>query len=536
MLRITIIITALLGCAAVPDDGKGRLSPRFMVKAEYRQDTLDYDNVEKRFVRESARLSFGASSLSFTHVNIGLNKKENRFTGNLTIRGISPYFDCVIGHFSANFGAGTLVGKKIALSPDLFSRSLAVSRGASFTPSSSGNPYFCFQGIAAGIRYPAEHLTLSLHGYYSFRNRFVRNDRYHPDITGTSLNSILIRTKRDYRYSEPADIQDCGYTLLLTAAQRLSLQSYFIYTFIRRSGARDLLWNFDTAAVPAGEKRFYGYGFYCQYRDDYILIFLDLCFPHRVLAPSIGRSKTVRGYGLIYSLAFRHQACSISFTGKHSGKNFYSPYSSGSSNPETGWTVTLSMRPVKPFTMGCSFYMEKKRIPSGNDRYLRFIRREQLYLRYLVPLKGSFHVRLSEAEEGTKGGTRRYLQLTSSARLYILKSILLGCGGSIRLTGSGRLSGSASCGTRFTLFHLLIVDLRYSRYFIAGSDSLYAVTSRPADSISRGMFIRASSHCVSAKLLFRFQGCRFSAEYLHRFSGTRIFQSRLEASGSCFFH
>lgn len=535
MLRIAIIMAALLVCGAVPDDRKERPSPRFMIKAEYRQDSLDYDNVEKRFVRESARLSFGESSLSFTHVNIGLKKKENRFTGNLTIRGISPYFDCVIGHFFANFGAGTLVGKKIALSPDLFGRSLAVSRGTSFTPSSSGNPYFCFQGIAAGIRYPSEHVTLSLHGYYSFRNRFVRNDRYHPDITGSSLNSILIRTKKDYRYSEPVDIQDCGYALLLTAAQRVSLQSYFIYTFIRRSGARDLLWNFDTVTAPAGDKRFYGYGFYCQYRDDYILIFLDLCFPHRVIATSAGSSKTVRGYGLVYSLAFRHQACSISFTGKHTGRNFYSPYSSGSSCPETAWSVTLSMRPVKPFSMGCSFYMEKNRMPSGNDRYLRFIRREQLFLRYRVPRKGSFHVRLSDAAEGTKDGTRRYLQAAFSARLYILQSILLGCGGSIRLTGTGRLSGFASCGTGFALFRLLILDLRYSYYFIAGSNPLYAATSRPADSISRGMFIRSSSHSVAAKLLFRFRRCSFSAEYLHRFSGSRIFQSRLEASGSCFF-
>lgn len=535
MLRITIVIAALVSCAAMAESGKGRPAPQLLIKAEYRQDALDYDNVEKRFVRESARLSFGKSSLSITHVNIGLNKKENRFTLNLSIRELSPYFECEIGHYYANFGAGILVGKKIALSPDLFGRSLAVSRGISFTPCSSGNPYFCFQGIAAGIRYPSEHVTLSLHGYYSFRNRFVRNDRYHPDITGTSLASILIRTKKDFRYSEPVEIQDCGYSFLLTAARCFSLQSYFIYTFIKRSGTRDLLWNFDTTSVPAGEKRFYGYGFYCQYRDDYVLIFFDLCFPNRIIGTTAGRSKTVRGYALMYSLAFRHQACSVSFTGKQTDKNFYSPYSSGSAFPETAWTISLSVRPAKPFTMGCSFFMEKNRIPSGNEHYLRFIRREQLSFRYSVPLKGSFSVRISDAEEGTKDGTRRYLQLTSSARLYILRSILLGCGGSIRRTGSGRLSGSVSCGTRFALFRLLLLDVRYSYYFIAGANPLYASASRPSDSISRGTFIRTSSHCISGKILFRFQGCRFSAEYLHRFSDKQVIQSRVEASGSCFF-
>lgn len=503
-----------------------------MIGAEYRQDALDYDNVEKRFFRESARLTFGKSSVSFTHVNVGMTR-ENRFTWNICLRGLSPYFECIAGNYYANFGAGLLVGRKMALSPDLFNRTLAVSRGISFSPCSSGNPYFSFQGIAAGAMYTTENFAVSLHGFYSFRNRFVRNDRQFPDITGTSLNSILTRTKKDYRYSEPVEINDCGFSFMMKITGHLTLQSYYIYTFIKRTSNSYLLWNIDTTMVPGGEKKFYGYGFYFQYRDDYILIFFDLCFPNRVISSTAGVSKTVRGYGMIYSLAFRHRACSLSFVGKITDKNFYSPYSSGKSYPETASTIGISTRLLKHLTLGCSFFIEKNIIPSANEQYLRFTRRGQLFLKYISTMKGSCSIRLTGAEVVKKNGKERHVRLMASSKFFIVKSILLTGGGTMLRNGSGRYSGSLSIGTRFTLFNYISLHVRYSRYFMAPGSVIYAAASRPADSIGRSMDIRSSSHILAGGLEARFTGCRLSVEYLHQFAGELTIKSRVEASAIC---
>jgi hypothetical protein len=529
MRCVPVILIILMTVTSLHGREETGPSPRFMIGAEYRQDALDYDNVDKRFFRETALLTFGKSSASFTHVNVGMTR-ENRFTGNICISGLSPYFECIVGNYYANFGAGLLVGRKMAISPDQFSRSLAVSRGTPFSPCTTGNPYFSFQGVAAGARYASENFSFSLYGYYSFRNRFVRNDRQYPDNTGTSLNSILIRTKKDYRYSDPVEINDCGYSLVLQIVRHVTLQSYFIYTFIKRSNNHFLVWNFDSTMIPGGEKYFFGYGFYFQYSDDYIQIFIDLCFPNRIVTTAVCGPSTSRGFGIMYSLAFRNRLCSLSFTGKQTDKNFYSPYSSGRSYPETAVMTAFSIRPLKYFSMGSSFFLEKNRLPSLNEQYLRFTSREQLFLKYDMPLKGSCSVRLAFAETGRKNGMERQLRLMASSKMYVLKSIIFSWGGTMLRSSSGRYSGSINASVRLALFNSITLNIRYSRFFIAPGDIVYTPASRPADSIRSSMDVRSSSNILAGGLRARFRGCMFSVEYFHQFEGVRTFQSRIEAS------
>lgn len=535
MRRLAVIIALLgLGSPLFGAEKNAGSAPRFMVTAEYRQDTIDYDDVEKRFFRESARLTFGTSSASFTHINVGMTA-ENRFTWNIRLRGLSPYFEAVVGNYYANFGAGLLVGRKMALSPDLFRRTLAVSLGSPFTPCSSGNPYFSFMGIAAGVRYSSERVSLSLDGYYSFRNRFARIDRQFPDRTGSSFNAILMRVKKDYRYSEPVEINDCGYSLMVRIAGHLTIQSYFIYSFIKRSGNHDLVWNYDARPAPGGEKNFYGYGFYFQYRDDYILIFVDFCFPSRVISCGDGRTRTVRGFGIMYSLAFRHRTCSLSFTGKQTDKNYYSPYSSGKSSPETACTAAFSVNPVRNLTIGASFFTEKNRMPSGNEQYLRFTRREQVFLKYDSRLKGSCSIRAALAEWDKKDKKERHLRISSSSRIYVMRSILFTLGGAVQRRIPGRYSGSLSTGIRFTLFNAATLHFRYSRFFIASGASLYAAAPRRTGSISRSTAVTSSSNILAGGLELRFAGCRLSVGYNHQFTRRRTIRGGIEASASCLF-
>ena len=229
MYRIALILAALLFCAAAPAGTQTGGSLRLELQAEYRRDTLDYDDREKNFTREKIRLEFGESLADVTHVYVG-EEREHRFTGSLALRGLTPYFDCVAGHYYANFGAGLIAGTKTYASPDPFTRGPILTRGAPFTPCTGGNPLYCFQGLAGGFIIPAGPVSLSVRGFFSYRDRFVRNDIYLPDVTGTSLGSIIARRTGDYRYSEPVVISDYGCVIDLCIADRFMIQAYFIHT------------------------------------------------------------------------------------------------------------------------------------------------------------------------------------------------------------------------------------------------------------------------------------------------------------------
>lgn len=531
MRRIAIIVIMILTAVAGSPLDMNSLAPRLTLHGEYRQDALDYDNADKRFIRDSASLAFGQSSVNFTHINVAPNN-ENRFTWNISIRGLTPYFESIVGNYYANFGAGMVVGKKSAVSPDLFSRTLAASRGRPFAPCNTGNPYFCFQGITAGFICPLSQCTLSLHGFYSFKNRYVKIDRMQQDATGTSLSSILIRTRPDFRYSEPVVIQDAGCAIMARALDHLSIQSYFIHTSIKLSSSKDFFWNYSARDVPTAEKKFFAYGVYFQYQDDYILVFLDCAFTNRVITSAVYGTRTVRGYGFMYSLAFRHPRCTVSFTGKQTDKNFYTPYGSGKNYPEIAVVAGLSLRPWKYCAVGGSFFSEKNPVPSRNEEYLRVSRREKVFVRAGVPLKGTVSFTALFAEETTKGGNKVYHQLRSSARIYILKSILFSMSGMMQKKNSSVYSGSLNGGLSFTLFYCLTLRIRYSHFFIAPRDSLFATVSRPAGSIRNDMPVANDSDLVSGALSIRLNGIRISAEYFHQFHGARTIQNVIEASGT----
>jgi hypothetical protein len=531
-MRRTAVIIAAIFCAITAQARERHWpDPRLAISAEYRQDALDYGDEEKRFFRESARLSFMQSSASFTHIHIGANK-ENRFTVNISIKGLSPYFDCVMGHYHVNFGAGLMAGKKTAASPDLFSRRMVISRSDTVSPCSDGNPLYSFQGAATGLNIPFQDGFISFRGFFSFRNRYIRNDIYYRNATGSSFNSIIVRTKKDYRYSEPAEINDYGGAVTLRAAKHLTLQAYCIYTAMRRSNSHRLLWNFGDRIALAGERAWYAYGFFSQYRDDYITLFIEIGFPIKVLSSAAGGSRTERGYGLLYGLSFRHPACSLSFSGKHTDARFYSPYSSGGNYAETAWMASIAVRPIKLFSLGFAIFAEKKVSPAGNEGYLPSLRREQGFLKFSAARKGHFTIRFRHAVSATKNGVERHFQLKVSAGLFIRESILFTLSGSAQRKDAGSLSGSLNAGIRLCLFRHFLLDLHYSRFFIARRDPLYSSVAPYRDSIARGTFVSHSSNMITCAVLFRRRDDTLRIRYQHRFRGTRPEECRVEASAA----
>jgi hypothetical protein len=531
MYRTAVILAALLCFAAASPGKESGENVTLEVQAEYRRDTIDYDDREKSFTREKVGCAFGESSASITHVYIS-EDNEHRFTGSLALRGISPYVDCIAGHYYANFGAGLIAGKKTYASPDPFTRSLIVSRGDPFTPCTGGNPLYCFQGVAAGFIIPAESFTLSVRGFFSYRDRFVRNDNYLPGVTGTSFTSILARAVRDYRYAEPVEISDYGCVIDLRVADRLLLQAYFLYAGIRRSTGSPLLWNYGDRGLLLGEKAFYAYGFFAQYRDDYISLFMEIGIPSRVMSTVSGRRGTIRDYGLLYGVTFTHEACALTFSGKNCGRNFYAPYGAGTAYAESAWLVGLAVRPRRFVTLHGSFYAEKKLSSASALSYLPFLKRERLRVKYAVPRKASCSFQVTALQDEKKNRAEHSLQVKVSAAVYIMESILLTASGTARREEGNAWSGSVRARMSLCLLRYFSLSFSYSRFFVFRGDPLYAPRPSGSDSISTGRYIDESSHVISCRLSARYRDFRFSASYQHRFTGDRTLEQRLELSGT----
>lgn len=510
---------------------QGPHDARLVIKAEYRQDALDYDDTEVRFVRDSATVTFGKNSANFTHVHIS-DKKENRFTWYIDMRGISPYFECILGNFYLNFGAGLAVGRKRADVPDAFARSTIVSDSAPFSPCRAGSPLYAFRGIAAGPVTSFDRLSISLTGFCSFRTRFVRNDIHLRDATGSSFNAILQRRRKDYRYSEPAEISDSGCMALMRICGRLTLQAYFIRTTISRACAGRLLWDYGDRGLPEAAKVAYAYGIFARYRDRAIEIFIEVARPNTVSATAARQRRRISDIGLLCGLKFTHQGCTLSFTGKHCGSNFYAPYAAGNSRAESSFKADFGVRPARRLTLGCGCFAEKKIAATGYERYRPSSIREDAFLRYRVPGKGSFSAAFSHLEEDGTHGRQRSLQLKSSAELFIMGSIRIRAGGSLRRKGGSRYSGSIRSGLTLCMLRYFRIDLRYARYYIAPGNPVYTSRTAFRDSMTRMSSIDSTSDSIACRISTRCSWLRLSLNYEHRFSGARSIRSRIEAAAT----
>ncbi len=524
-MRRSILIGAvlLLGASpARPDD------PRVTLRAEYRQDALDYDDAEKRFLRESSRLDFGRSSAGITHIHIP-ETRSHRFTWHLRIRGASPHFEASMGHYRLNFGTGLLVGKKRAVSPDAFTRRLVISRGTPFAPSDTGNPLFSFHGAAASGSVGGPVFTASAGGFFSFRNRFVREDRSIPGTTRSGFTTILSGTERDRRRPEPAEIFDRGGFLTLVIGERLTAQSYVIDTGIRRGGGRRLLWGQDDFDAARGVR---GYGFFLQYRDDYIAIFAELSFSRLGSRAVTGKSRTSRARGLCGGLVFRHPAVVLSFSGKSTSANYYAPYASGGSRSETAWSGDITIRPFPRFSVGSGVHMEKAMSPSSREPHRPAMRRESVSVRYGAAGMASVSARLTCVETERKRGRERNLRLGASGRVYLCRSVLFRLQGTGQSRGRGRHSASLGGGVTFWLFNILEIRASYKRFIIDRNNPLYSVAPRREARIAPGTYVRESLDRVSLGLRARWGGASLAGTCLHRFSGRRATRTRLEFAAS----
>ena len=242
--------------------------------------------------------------------------------------------------------------------------------------------------------------------------------------------------------------------------------------------------------------------------------------------------RRISDIGLLCGLKFTHQGCTLSFTGKHCGSNFYAPYAAGNSRAESSFKADFGVRPARRLTLGCGCFAEKKIAATGYERYRPSSIREDAFLRYRVPGKGSFSAAFSHLEEDGTHGRQRSLQLKSSAELFIMGSIRIRAGGSLRRKGGSRYSGSIRSGLTLCMLRYFRIDLRYARYYIAPGNPVYTSRTAFRDSMTRMSSIDSTSDSIACRISTRCSWLRLSLNYEHRFSGARSIRSRIEAAAT----
>lgn len=412
MQRCITIITAIIISAKILFAGS---SPDFYIQGEYRNNSIDYSDVEMNFYRERIELYFSkTSSINFTHVYIE-EEKENRYTYSLALKDISPRLSLTAGNFYTNFASGLLIGRKRSYNINDFNARIFKSDYEAFAPCKNGNPVFAFHGISASIndgeffKNRSIPLKLSLDAFYSFKERFTSGENYESGNIDSTLSSIDYKYQRTSIYDEPVNIITHGSMLTAEIQNIIFLKTYYILSNIKTPRDQSITWDsFEYENSSYGISGLFGMGGFARYKDKFLDIIYDFSGT-RTTIESIGdnhdnTSKYQKaGNANLFRIKFTPPLVSISITKKRVDSSFYSPYTSciGSDYPEDAWFFNFSIKPYKNMEIGASSSSQREKYPSAREDEPELIEREKVYLSYKYGLLKKLELKLSLREKNS---------------------------------------------------------------------------------------------------------------------------------------
>jgi len=512
-----------------------KITPRVKIQSEFRYDNIDNDETEKRLSREKINFFLSKKSkFNFSHIYID-EKNEHRMTWNLNLFDISPKAGFIIGNYNINFGSGLLIGKKNLFSPDIYSSRLIASHKKSFSPCNSGNPLFCFNGIALNSAITYSNFLFSLNAFYSLNSRYALSEIYESYCIKSSFSSINSRLDTDYKYSEPVTLNAYGLMLKLERGKNYTFGIYFFYSDIKNDQNNNILWKCkEMQNYSESIKSIHGYGIFSQYSDDYINIFIEFGIPMKKIVTNSISSRYIYDYGLLYGMEFKHPFFSISFKGKSTGKNFYSPYCSGNSYAETKWIIKSIIKPIKKLSFGTSFSSEKKLSPGYTEPFLPLTIKEELFLYFKFSKRNSIKIKYKRLEREKDLKIMRDNQIKSIVDFTPKDNLKLRISGLMQKNNS-KPSYSLSTGLSYMFLAHFKFIIYYAGFHISKDNNIYMSTAKFSRSLSGGLSIKKTSNVIISMLAFNYKKNSFSVKYLHQFLINRSIKKRIELYGILFF-
>jgi hypothetical protein len=508
----------------------------YYLNGEYRNNAIDYENIEYDFYRCRGGIFFSEDSsfnLALVYVR---SKHEKKCTWNLSLKDISPSFSLVMGNYLINCGYGLLLGRKNPFNPDIFIRKEKSSDDGIVVPVNSGNPSFSFYGLAASGLLNCDGNIFSLYSFYSSNKRYINEDEYYLKKSDSRLSTIQGLFARDYNHTEPIDVMSAGSIISFTIEKMLLLQLYYLYTDIKTASGDEIQWESDTEnKSESGTSNLHGIGFFAKYSDDYIILFWESDLSIRKAIFADNYAKNITGFGILYGIKFSHPAVLVSLIRRETASKYYAPFGSsiGEDHPERGWFFDAKHDFPDYFSIGASISAEKKLIVDQADNEPTETRREKCYLKFANSwIKSDFSIIFMQTKNGEE--SRKKIQYNNSDEIIldiISFKIFLIC----QKCDNTGYSALMAAGVSLRFFSFLSMSACYCRGIINGNNTIYTIISPLENSSIPGFSINKSSDIIIINLKFRFEAIDFSFRYLHQFVDAKTYQKKIEFVGSAYF-
>ena len=498
------------------------------------------EETTKEYYRLRLRAAFSdESSFHFALVQIRSgDEEERRMTWCLELKDISPAFALTLGHFYAHFGTGLLAGRQSPYNHDAFRVRGEARQREAFSPAVSGNPYFALHGAACRISQETEDWRLALNGFYSMKKRYIQERDYERGATIAGLGTIDAREHRSYPATEAVEIHTSGGGMSLSYRRLFHLEAYGLTARLKSPGGDTVLFDYDSLEEEeSGIRRYSGGGVTLAYRDDYLLLFTELCASRRDYQYDDGTLRPASGKGRLSGVRIRHPLFKTSLVYKNTDPLFYAPYgtSLGDYTAERALFTDFTLTPYRNLRTGaaCSSEEKKDYAPRNDERSLAERQRAFAEYRY-GPLKGADldwnRIRRNQdGEREVRNRCRFGLKLSPAEPLVLSVSTLHQYS---RGQGPSRLHLG---GLSLRLFRCLTQQLVYARGLISEGNAVYSPLLPLQSASAPGTRVEETSHIIVAKTAWVREGIYLSLRYLRQFEGDRILNQSLELFGSGHF-
>lgn len=494
----------------------------FSTSIEYREDTISYDENKTKYFRQKINLNPN-KNFSINYTYILENNKFDKYTYNIKYNKPSLNLFSIIGNYNINFGKGLILGKKMMISTNKFNQTIAISHDKIFSKTNSGNPIYPFHGIGISYFHKLSNFKFSIHPFYSFRKRFTTIDESNNYVTTSSINSILLKYKKDYSRNNPINIKDKGVMLQSQYLKYFTFQLYSFETTISSNSGEPFFWSYrkeDDYSISKSEN----FGFFSQYKDDYISLFYEV--GNTVLySPNKGKTD---GIGNLFGLKFKHPIIKLSTIYHQNKKNFNTPYSSSNGYPLTSYSLNTSLKINKKSKISSSLFTKKK-LSISNSSYSEKSQTESLTFNYHLFGKSESYIKLTKHQSENQKENEKDYQIKCKISKTINKKVKYIFLSKFQHDNNKNKSTGITQKVTFKTKKFKS-NLAFSNYFISNNNYIYTKISPLPKSVAGGSYIKENSSDFTFTISYKIKSISLAARLYSQFNFSKFIKNGLEFS------
>jgi hypothetical protein len=512
----------------------------FFIQSEYKKDTIDYSDITTYYYRERLSIFFSKeSALNLSYIYL-TQEKDYKYTWNVILNDISPNLSIITGNYFAHFGTGLLIGQKRIYDPDIFSFRTADSTKpykSAFTPCSTGNPVFAFNGLGSAFTWQALETKFAFNAFYSIKERYVDEESYDSNKINSTIDTLDGKTKDAYNHNEPVEIHTGGVMLSASIFDCILFEAYYLNADIRSLYKDEIQWEYYEALnESSGISKLNGFGIFSQYKDDYLNILVDGVVTQKESVLDNNKRKKDYGFGVLYKLRFTPPFLKMTLAGKEVDSSFYSPYSSsiGEDYPESAWFFDTEIKPYSNIKLITKVSSEKKNTPSSADEEIPIIQKEIISINYSYNWLEDLEIAVKRREKTDEEKTITK-QLHTSTDIAITKVLKINLSSTYHWINNNSSSKIFIAGFKLIITDYFKIYVNYLLANISNENSIYAVISPLRDSSTQGYIIAQDSNAVVIKSDLAIGEIFFSGRYFYQYNKCKPLHTRLEFYASGYF-